>query len=604
VTVAPLAILVPLLGAIVVSGTGPWLPRVVAWLLTVLTAAATAVLCAALVHKAGPGLLVVWFGGWHPRAGGVAFGIDLAIDHLGAGMALLAASLVTAAAVYAWGYLRDASPHFHALMLLFLAAMVGFCLTGDLFNLFVLFELLSVAAYAMTAYHVEEEGPLQGAINFAITNTIGGFMVLSGIGLLYGRTGALNMAQIGETLAGHSPDGLVVVAFVLIVCGFLIKAAAVPFHLWLADAHAVAPVPLCVLFSGVMVQIGLYAIARVYWTVFSGMPEMRGHTLVQLVVGLGAITAVFGAVMCWLQRHLKRLLAFSTISHTGLFLVGIGLLSPGGLAAAGLFIACHGLIKGSLFMGAGIVGKRLGTVDTGAGFGLGRQLTATRWLFAGGALLLASLPPFGPFAGKALVEEAATKGGFWCADGGCDPARGRPDLLGYGQRALAGGWARGRQRRGHRRGARGRRAVRSHAVAAVAAGMDAARRRRRAAADRRRAPLVRACGRPHGRPRDVRLARAARHATHVPAAARQRPPHQLVRLRDRVGRGHGRRRSARDVRARRQDAGASSGRAARRPQWPRRRLRRLPGGRHRADRRPDRAGRHMTQKGQSVLRHG
>jgi multicomponent Na+:H+ antiporter subunit D len=413
VTVAPLAILVPLLGAIVVSGTGPWLPRVVAWLLTVLTAAATAVLCAALVHNAGPGLLVVWFGGWHPRAGGVAFGIDLAIDHLGAGMALLAASLVTAAAVYAWGYLRDASPHFHALMLLFLAAMVGFCLTGDLFNLFVLFELLSVAAYAMTAYHVEEEGPLQGAINFAITNTIGGFMVLSGIGLLYGRTGALNMAQIGETLAGHSPDGLVVVAFVLIVCGFLIKAAAVPFHLWLADAHAVAPVPLCVLFSGVMVQIGLYAIARVYWTVFSGMPEMRGHTLVQLVVGLGAITAVFGAVMCWLQRHLKRLLAFSTISHTGLFLVGIGLLSPGGLAAAGLFIACHGLIKGSLFMGAGIVGKRLGTVDTGAGFGLGRQLTATRWLFAGGALLLASLPPFGPFAGKALVEEAATKGGFW-----------------------------------------------------------------------------------------------------------------------------------------------------------------------------------------------
>jgi multicomponent Na+:H+ antiporter subunit D len=265
----------------------------------------------------------------------------------------------------------------------------------------------------MTAYHVEEEGPLQGAINFAITNTIGGFMVLSGIALLYGRTGALNMAQIGETLAGHSPDGLVVVSFVLIVCGFLIKAAAVPFHLWLADAHAVAPIPVCVLFSGVMVQLGLYAIARVYWTVFSGMPEMRDHTLVQLVVGLGAITAVFGAVMCWLQRHLKRLLAFSTISHTGLFLVGIGLLGPAGLAAAGLFIACHGLVKGSLFMGAGIVGKRLGTVDTGDGFGKGRELVATRWLFACGALLLASLPPFGPFVGKALVEEAATRAGFW-----------------------------------------------------------------------------------------------------------------------------------------------------------------------------------------------
>jgi multicomponent Na+:H+ antiporter subunit D len=221
------------------------------------------------------------------------------------------------------------------------------------------------------------------------------------------------MAQIGATLAGTSPDGLVVVAFVMIVCGFLIKAAAVPFHLWLADAHAVAPVPLCVLFSGVMVQIGLYAIARVYWVVFSGMPEFHDHALVQILVGLGGITAVFGAVMCWLQRHLKRLLAFSTISHTGLFLVGIGLLDSHGLAAAGLFIVCHGLVKGGLFMGAGIVGKRIGTIDTGDGFGKGREIWHTGVLFAIGGLLLASTPPFGPFAGKALIEEAAQNGGFW-----------------------------------------------------------------------------------------------------------------------------------------------------------------------------------------------
>lgn len=413
--VAALAILVPLLGAIVQSAIGSRLPQTVAWAITNAVAAATAVLTGILVHRAGPGLLVTWLGGWHPRSGGVAFGIDLAVDHFGAGMALLAASLVTAALFYAHRYIDAASPHFHALMLLFLAAMVGFCLTGDLFNLFVLFELLSVAAYALTAYHVEEKGPLQGAINFAITNTIGGFMVLTGIGLLYGRTGALNMAQIGETLAGKAPDGLVVVAFVLILCGFLVKAAAVPFHLWLADAHAVAPVPLCVLFSGAMVQIGLYAIARVYWTVFSGMPQLHAHALVAVLVVLGGITAVFGAVMCWLQRHLKRLLAFSTISHTGLFLVGIGLLESHGLAGAALFIVSHGLVKGGLFMAAGIVGKRVGTVDTGAGFGRGRAIRPTGALFAIGALLLASVPPFGPFAGKALVEEAAQSGGFWWA---------------------------------------------------------------------------------------------------------------------------------------------------------------------------------------------
>ena len=418
-SIAALAILVPILGAVVQSAIGAKLPQTIAWITTNTTAAATAVLCAILVHKSGHGLLVTWFGGWHPRSGGVAFGIDMAVDHFGSGMALLAASLVTAALFYSHRYIDAVSPHFHSLMLLFLAGMVGFCLTGDLFNLFVLFELLSVAAYAMTAYHVEEEGPLQGAINFAITNTLGGFMVLTGIGLLYGRTGALNMAQIGETLAGKAPDGLVVVAFVLIVCGFLVKAAAVPFHLWLADAHAVAPVPLCVLFSGVMVQIGLYAIARVYWTVFSGMPELHAHALVQILMAIGGITAVFGAVMCWLQRHLKRLLAFSTISHTGLFLMGIGLLEGHGLAAAGLFIVCHGLVKGGLFMGAGIVGKRVGTVDTGDAFGKGREIWPTGILFAIGALLLASVPPFGPFAGKALIEEAGQHGGFWWAPYAC-----------------------------------------------------------------------------------------------------------------------------------------------------------------------------------------
>src|SRR5207253_3323368 len=139
-------------------------------------------------------------------------------------------------------------------------------------------------------------------------------MLLFGTALVYGDTGALNLAQIGKTLQGHKPDALLVVAFTLIVVGFMVKAAIVPFHLWLADAHAVAPAPVCVLFSGVMVELGLLAVARVYWTAFDG--ALGGHTegLRAVIVGLGCLTALVGAVMCFLQRHIKRLLAYSTIS--------------------------------------------------------------------------------------------------------------------------------------------------------------------------------------------------------------------------------------------------------------------------------------------------
>src|SRR5207247_2029244 len=145
----------------------------------------------------------------------------------------------------------------------------------DLFNIFVFFELMGAAAFALTAYRADRPGPLQGALNFAVTNSLAAFLILGGIGLLYGRTGALNLAQVGEALARRRSDGLVVVAFLLLVVGFLIKAGAVPFHFWLSDAYAVAPIPVCVLLSGAMSDLGIHAIARLYWDVFSG--PLGGH---------------------------------------------------------------------------------------------------------------------------------------------------------------------------------------------------------------------------------------------------------------------------------------------------------------------------------------
>ncbi|HEX3512191.1 MAG TPA: proton-conducting transporter membrane subunit [Solirubrobacteraceae bacterium] len=402
----PYPVLVPLLGAASLAAANKVLPRWAVDALTLACAIATLVLCALLASGAG-NVIVYWFGGFHPR-GGVAVGISFSVDRLGAGMATLVGVMVCSAIAYSLRYFEEVGALFGALMLVFLAAMVGFCLTGDLFDLFVFFELMSVAAYALTAYKIEEAGPLQGAINFAITNSVGSFLMLTGIALLYGRTGALNMAQIATALAGHPADGLVEVSLLLIMCGLLIKAAIVPLHFWLADAHAVAPVPVCVLFSGVMVELALYGLARVYWTVLSAPLASHAEGLRATLIILGVVTALVGAVMCVAQRHIKRLLAFSTISHTGTFLIGLGLLTPAGLAAASEYVVEHALLKGSLFMGAGILLHRFGSVDEHDLRGRGRGRDAGLWVaaivFAGGGLGLAALPPLGSFFGKSALE--------------------------------------------------------------------------------------------------------------------------------------------------------------------------------------------------------
>jgi multicomponent Na+:H+ antiporter subunit D len=378
----------------------------------ILTGAAVAVMLAVIVARTAHGDTVYWFAGFRPSHG-IAIGIDFAAGPLSAGLACLAAVLVVAAMIFSWRYFERVATYYHVLMLTFLAGMVGFCLTGDIFDLFVWFELMGVSAYALTAYRPEERGSLQGALNFAITNSVGAYLSLSGIALIYGRTGALNMAQIGAGIARSGPGRLVVVAFVLIIAGFLIKGAIVPFHFWLADAHAVAPTPVCVLLSGVMVELGLYGIARVYWSVFG---SALGHRAVitGTFLALGVLTAVVGALFCFRERHLKRLLAFSTISHAGMFLAGIALLTPLGLAGVAVYVAGHALVKAALFLCVGIVLHRLGSVNETWLHGRGRQLRATGVVFTLASLGLADMPLFATFRGKGwIAASGAAHGMAW-----------------------------------------------------------------------------------------------------------------------------------------------------------------------------------------------
>src|SRR5205085_7700405 len=159
--------------------------------------------------------------------------------------------------------------------------------------------------YALAGFKVGELGPLQGGINMAVTNTVGAYLIVIGIALLYGRTGALNLAQIGRTLAGQHGGGLEIVALTLITVGFLVKAAVVPFHWWLADAHGVAPAPVCVLFSGVMVELGLLGVARCYWTIFDAPFGSHQVDVRNLLVVVGLVTAFVGAFMAYFQQHIK-----------------------------------------------------------------------------------------------------------------------------------------------------------------------------------------------------------------------------------------------------------------------------------------------------------
>ena len=442
----PLLIAAPVVVACLLVAVGGRMPHALLDALATGTALAVTALSAALLAGTAGGRLVTWTGGWRPvRAVGV--GIPLVADAMSAGLAVLVGALGTCALLFGRRHYAAVRGRYHALMLLFLAGMEGFALSGDVFDMFVFFELMGAVAYALTGIKIEDSTAVQGGLNFGVVNSFGAYLSLTGVAVLYAREGRLGLPQLGAALTGQRPDALLTAAFVAVVTGFLVKAAVVPFHFWLADAHAVAPAPVCVLFSGVMVDLGLYGAARVYWVVFGA--AVPAGDIRRAFTAAGALTAVVGALMCFGQRHLKRLLAYSTIAHVGLFTMGFATLAADGTAGTALYVAGHAGVKGALFLLTGVLLAVYGNVDEPDLHGRAREQRFAGGLFLLAGLGLAGLPPFGTALGKAVAEDGVAAAGYrWgpalfvavsAVTGGAVLRAGLRIYLGWGPRPAADG---------------------------------------------------------------------------------------------------------------------------------------------------------------------
>jgi len=331
-------------------------------------------------------------------------GACLKIDMLSIFMAFLFAMTGLFATVYSIKYMEHDTglTEYYTLLLGMIAGMTGVVFAGDFFTLFVFWELMCLTSYALVAFRKQRWEPIEAGFKYLIMSAAGSATILLAMSFLYGMTGTVNFAALAASLNNATPDGWLYVTLTLIIVGFGIKAAIVPFHTWLPDAHSAAPSPISAVLSGVMVQTGAYALIRILLLVFGSMQPMW-----QITLALFAVFTMFGGnIVALLQNDLKRLLAFSTIAQMGYIIFGLSMASLSGLTGSLFHIMNHAIIKGLLFLCAGSFVHQVKTRDLRKLKGIRKTMPLTSMFFAIGALAIAAIPPLNGFWSEWMIVTA------------------------------------------------------------------------------------------------------------------------------------------------------------------------------------------------------
>jgi multicomponent Na+:H+ antiporter subunit D len=404
---AGVVVLLPLVAAVVPIAASVRYRRI-GWGFTALTLGVTFSLAAVLAA------VVVVAGEVRYELGGIAapYGIELFADEFTVVIVLLDSLVAGGVLVYT----RTAGPRgnaFYSGYLLLIGSMLGITLTGDLFNLYVFLEIMGISSYALVAT-ADDRWSTYAALKYLLVGTVGATFYLLGVAFAFAATGTLNMRDLAIRLeaVGYT-DPLVVAAFVLLTVGLAIKIALFPVHTWLADAHAAAPDGISAVISALVPAVAVYAFSRVLFTVFT-IDFLAANPLVTRGLIYGALLSlVAGSLFALLQRKIKLVLAYSTVSQFGLVVAGVAIANETAAFGAILQMFGHGLVKGALFVLAGMFALRFGARSLDEYAGLAKRAPVMAAAFVALGIAMVGLPPTVGFVGKWYIALGAIQEGFW-----------------------------------------------------------------------------------------------------------------------------------------------------------------------------------------------